>query len=423
MKKESFNPSDSFPPVPGPEKKSPPSQGSSGEKGQKSISEISSEDLDKIFFPEKQPRDSKDEALLRGPDLREIADLPTASSPPQLPLEKTEKPGIYIEDATPLPPQETPRAKQTFTIPHPERKSTAATNIPDFRVPVRRKKSTLNIKVKTPTSVPPQTTPSRDDITQVFVPADRIDASGNIMPAAEEILAGSEAARRKQLQPLYALMLAYGRRIHFKKTIAICAEFLDIAPDAAERRIRYGKGILFEHLTLATALGLRERFLSISQGIRIVRENNKAKIPEPKEILLWLFSRRHFQVQTEKEKLVLSWDEVQLMSAGSIRLHLTGNSYKKALDFIIGKPFIHLRIWDTTFNYKSSGITYDSLGKSNFLNLIKVIKRFTKKARLSPTLKELIDHNFSEPKHFESLEEFDNYTRWLYLSFFGDPLR
>jgi hypothetical protein len=100
-----------------------------------------------------------------------------------------------------------------------------------------------------------------------------------------------------------------------------------------------------------------------------------------------------------------------------------GDSYKKTLDVIMINPFVHLRIWDTTFDYKRSGINEETLGKLNFLNLIKVIKRFNQKARFSPTINEMLDKNNNEPRNFESIEEFDNYARWLFLSFFGKPLR
>lgn len=321
------------------------------------LSEVSSVELDNIFFPE------------------EKKGQPPAGSTPRIPR-------ISLEDATPIPLEKEPPQK---------------THIP-----------------------------SPAEITSFFVPADRIDARGNIIPVEpppEETDNGIGHGMRKKPGPLYTVMLAFGRRIHFTKTISLCSEFLGITKEEAERRIRFGKGILFENVDAATARDLQEQFINISQGVRIVRENALARIPEPQEVLVWLFSRRHFQVTTNHEKLVLPWENIRLAVAGGVRLHKTGYSHKKVLDMILSEPHIRLRVWDATFNYRASGVPFDSLGEANFLNLIKILVRFIKKAHFSPTLKEMIDMNLADPRHFESLDEFENYARWLYLTFYGEPLR
>lgn len=264
------------------------------------------------------------------------------------------------------------------------------------------------------------------DITKVFVPADHIDEKGNIIPPKKgEEMTGAQASEQAHKKPeiLYTIMLAYGRRIHFVKTIELCSEFLQIPPEAAERRIRFGKGILFEHVSLDNAKLLQNRFLNISQGIRIVREDSKTALPEPKDVDTWLFSRRHFQILTDGEKMILAWENIRMMSSGSIRLQRAGGTHKKVLDICLNEPLLRLRIWDTTFNYKASGVPYDSFGETNFLNLVKTLARFVKNPHVSPPLKEMLEMNLAEPRRFESEEEFDNYTRWLYLSFFGEPLR
>ena len=218
-------------------------------------------------------------------------------------------------------------------------------------------------------------------------------------------------------------MLAFGRRIHFVKTIELCSEYLQIPPEAAERRIRFGKGILFEHVSRYDAQMLQNRFLNISQGIRIVKEDPKTQIPEPMEIHTWLFSKRHFQIISESEKKILAWGNIRMMAAGSIRLQRAGQTHKKVLDICLNEPLLRLRLWDTTFNYKASGIPYDHFGETNFLNLVKTLARFVKNPHVSPPLKEMLEKNLAEPRRFDSEEEFENYSRWLYLTFFGEPLR
>lgn len=365
---------------------------------QNPIVELSSVELDNIFFPQEKKEQKP------------------GGSTPRIPR-------LSIEDATPIPPEKEPLRKTHVPLPAQWQKTPEGS----FRLP---KKPQPQMPPKEETRrVAPESKPSAPspvEITSFFVPADRIDARGNIIPlepCSDETAEWLARGMRKKSGPLYTVMLAFGRRIHFIKTINLCSEFLGITKEEAERRIRFGKGILFENVDAATARDLQVKFTNISQGVRIVRENDLARIPEPQEVLVWLFSRRHFQVATNHEKLVLPWDNIQLVVAGGVRLHETGRSHKKVLDMVLSEPYIRLRVWDTTFNYKASGVPFEPLGEVNFLNLIKVLVRFIKKAHFSPTLKEMIDMNLADPRHFESLDEFENYTRWLYLTFYGEPLR
>jgi hypothetical protein len=364
------------------------------------IGEVSSVELDNIFFPE------------------EKKGQPPAGSIPRIPR-------LSLEDATPIPFEK--ELPQKTHIPSPGQWQ--KTREVSFRPPLAPqpqmppKEGARRVAPKPQLSA---SAPSPAEITSFFVPADRIDARGNIIPVEpppEETADGIGHGLRKKPGPLYTVMLAFGRRIHFTKTISLCSEFLGITKKEAERRIRFGKGILFENVDAAAARDLQVQFTKISQGVRIVRENALARIPEPQEVLVWLFSRRHFQVTTNHEKLVLPWDNIQLAVAGGVRLHETGHSHKKVLDMILSEPNIRLRVWDATFNYRASGVPFASLGEANFLNLIKILVRFIKKAHFSPTLKEMIDMNLADPRHFENMEEFENYTRWLYLTFYGEPLR
>ena len=381
------------------------------------LRELRTLDLDNISSPEKQKGGSSNLIHSMRSDLKNLnisietpasGDNPSSQQPRQ----------IHIEAATPIPPpREEPGKKKAGP--------STQVNIPEPSPGLKERQR--RILKREFLGSPPQESPEKmgTDITKVFVPAYRIDDKGNILAPEkqEDTTAIKEKEKpRKKTGPLYTILLAVGRKIHLKKTIEICSEFLKISPQAAERRIRFGKGILFEHVDRDSALFLQDRFLSISQGIKIVQENMLAPMPEPEEILVWLFSRRHFQVQTEKEKLVLPWEGVQMLCAGSVRLQSTRESYKKVLDIILASPPLHLRIWDTTFDYKKSGITNTALGEKNFLNLAQVLLRFTQKAKVSPTLEEMVEKDASEPNHFESLEEFENYTRWLYLSYFAKPV-
>jgi len=377
--------------------------------------EISSVDLDNIFFPEEPTGELTEREPPSRLSMNDLVDIPTP--PPRTPSSPTSK--IRVEDATPPPPWE--RKPQETKPPAPPRKDPrSGQKIPDFRLPKGKIRSD---KIFIPPAGDSIGKYGSLDVTKVFVPADRIDEKGKVLPSPPEESTGYPGAVSRKPQPLYKIMLSYGRRIHFRRTIALCSEFLGIAPEVAERRIRYGKGILFEHLDKDTVRDLHRRFLGISQGIRIVKENKSSRIPDPKEVQVWLFSGRHFQVHTEKEKIVLPWKGIRVFCTGNIRLHPSGESYKKVLDAILGNPFVHLRIWDTTFNYKSSGISRESVKDTNFLKLLKTLTRFTKNVRFSPTIKEMLDGNQKEPKRFQSLEEFNNYTRWVYLTFFGEPLR
>jgi hypothetical protein len=387
-------------------------------KNQEPGKDMSFTDLDNIFFPDDKIDDLLNRDSFSSDNLDNLDGIPPenfkTSQPPPI-----REPRIKIEDATPIPiPEEGPKKTVLSEI-------DLSRKLTDLRSEIKKKKAKYPKQGIESPFFSQLSDKSGSDITKVFVPANRIDEKGNVLPEKPEDTTGIQkpSLQKAKTGPLYTVLLAYGRRIHFKKTIDVCAEFLEIAPQEAERRIRFGKGILFEHMDEDKALFLQKQFLAISQGVRIIQENTFSRIPEAKDVIVWLFSRRHFQIQTEKEKLVLPWDDIQLVCSGNVRLHFVGDSYKKTLDVIMINPFVHLRIWDTTFDYKRSGINEETLGKLNFLNLIKVIKRFNQKARFSPTINEMLDKNNNEPRNFESIEEFDNYARWLFLSFFGKPLR
>ncbi|HOE63117.1 MAG TPA: hypothetical protein PKW18_09190 [Candidatus Sumerlaeota bacterium] len=392
------------------------------------IAEISPEELDTIFFPG-APKESQHQHKTQS----ETPSRPSSSRTPS-----SRKNAIIIEDATPIPIDKEPPHKTRIPAasapPSPSSDWQHAAPKTD-PLPPHAPTPPLSPKRHAPVPKPPLPS-SRDassifdaqtgDITKIFVPADRIDEKGNIIPLkkAEEISA-AEAQKQAQKKPetLYTIMLAFGRRIHFVKTIELCSEYLQIPPEAAERRIRFGKGILFEHVSRYDAQMLQNRFLNISQGIRIVKEDPKTQIPEPMEIHTWLFSKRHFQIISESEKKILAWGNIRMMAAGSIRLQRAGQTHKKVLDICLNEPLLRLRLWDTTFNYKASGIPYDHFGETNFLNLVKTLARFVKNPHVSPPLKEMLEKNLAEPRRFDSEEEFENYSRWLYLTFFGEPLR
>jgi hypothetical protein len=417
MKKDSVHPPDSRS-EPGSDKKGENRLDSPSEKPRDPGKDKSFTDLDNIFFPDEKindllERDGYSDNHLANRD-NIFTENPKASQAPPNP-----EPRIKIEDATPIPlPDEAPPKKALHEI-------DLSKKLTDLRMEIKKKKAKSSQKTLDTPFFSNLSEKSAADITKVFVPANRIDEKGNVLPETPEDTTGIKkpALQKPKTGPLYTILLAYGRRIHFKKTIDVCAEFLEISPQEAERRIRFGKGILFEHVDEEKAQMLQKKFMNISQGIRVILENNFSRLPEAKEVMLWLFSKRHFQIQTEKEKLVLPWDGVQLVCSGNVRLHFKGDSYKKILDIVMINPFTRLRIWDTIFDYKRSGINKVSLEDSNFLNLIKIIKQFTQKARFSPSVKEMLDKNNNEPRSFESIDEFENYTRWLFLSFFGKPLR
>ena len=418
-----------------PEKKHP----HNGEKDQRNekknregneLPEISSVELDNIFFPELEEKKKKEDRSL-GRDSRRI-EIEEAAASPVPPFgrksDESSKLDIRIEDATPLP-KETSR-------PRPEIKPEPEAPKKQKRVPPRLKKIKPPSSVRrSPVQPPPPKKPVKKpvpkrkpepagenplqqhpaDVTRIFLPANRIDEHGKVIPLPKK--------KKESHKPdeFYAIMLQYGRSIHFRRTINFFCDYYNIDRISAQRRIRFGKGILFRSLDRATAEDLKKSLQAVPQDIHVVKETSQTVLPEPKEILVWLFSGRHFQVQTDKEKFVLSWKNVKLLCGGNVRL--AGDSYKKVLDVTLSEPFMRIRIWDTTFNYKASGIKYDSLGNRNFLNLVKVLKKFTKGARFSPTLEEMLKQDLPEPKKFESPEEFDNYNQWLYFTFFGEPMR
>lgn len=388
-----------------------------------SLIEVSSLDLNQIFFPDSGilPEDDKE----KSGQLKDIYDAPTFAG--QKDHSSSSKiPKISIEEATPLPSRDESSLTGKVSPPtKPPEKSSHSVKI--------RKRSSEDI----PHTPKPQKikmterrrnvlhSQSSADITRIFFPANRIDEKGNIIPAEEPRISEKDDTGTRIQQssgPFYILMLAYGRRIRLRKCVQICSELWGISPRAAQRRIRFGKGILFEHLERGDALRFQERFLSVNQGVHIVRETEGSHLPEPLDVNKWLFSGRHFQIVTESDKQVFAWENINLVSAGNVRISSSSDSHKKVLDIILDEPYARLRIWDNTFNYKASGIGYDFTGKTNLYNLLKILKRYLKKARLSPIVKEMLEHKQYEPRDFEMPEEFDNYNRWLFLTYFGKPL-
>ncbi|MBN1902195.1 hypothetical protein JW926_12795 [Candidatus Sumerlaeota bacterium] len=390
----------------------------SGGKLRESGKDVSLTDLDNILFTKDDVKNHFDRGSISLPYKENLDDIPT-DRPQTIPAPPKEEPRMRIEDATPIPAPEEPVRKPALPDIDLSRKLT------DLRSEFKKKKAKSQEKNPDAAFFGKFSGKSDADITRAFVPANRIDDKGNILPEKPEETTGVNKPRMTKADqgPFYTILLAYNRRIHFKKTIEICSGIMNIPPQETERRIRFGKGVLFEHVDEEKALYLQKQFLNISQGVRIVEENESSCIPDSKDVIVWLFSKRHFQVQTEKEKLTLPWEGVQLLCSGNVRFHFRSNTHKKILDVIGINPFVRLRVWDATFDYKSSGITQNSSGKTNFIDLIKIISRFSGKARLSPTIMEMLEKNIDEPRNFGSIEEFDNYIRWLFLSFYGKPLR
>jgi hypothetical protein len=79
----------------------------------------------------------------------------------------------------------------------------------------------------------------------------------------------------------------------------------------------------------------------------------------------------------------------------------------------------HLRLYDTTFNFRSWGAASASIPEQ-FRELLLSWKKLFPKAVVSHTIETLAKSDAATLQVFETILEYEQYNRWLLLSHFGD---
>lgn len=178
-----------------------------------------------------------------------------------------------------------------------------------------------------------------------------------------------------------------------------------------------GKGLLARHIEPREAQLLKKGCENIGQSVELIEEKKAFEFPEPLEIISLEVTSNALELFTTKDKYYLSLRNLVLISAGGVKIAPGIEGTKRVLDLFIQNPRYHMRIWDATFNYKSSHLFEAEGSDFNFYRLVKKISMNAPFARESFTVKKMVNEQRCYPMEFNTVKEFENYNTWILLAY------
>lgn len=220
----------------------------------------------------------------------------------------------------------------------------------------------------------------------------------------------------------YSVIFEPGQTIEPDIFVNIISEIINVEPKITRKRLMHGKGIILRNIECSNALVILKRFYENKQKVLAIREDDILLYKESKEVLHCNFFDSGFNCVTAHDTYKILSKEIFLISFGGIKISSESNSNRNVLDIFVQSPHIRLRFWETTFNFKQSGINYEPTHVNNIYNLIKKLSAVAPHAILCPNIKTILKHPERQPRHFHSILEFENYGDWLLFSYFGKDL-
>lgn len=218
----------------------------------------------------------------------------------------------------------------------------------------------------------------------------------------------------------FSVLFPPGKRIHFEETCDLVGRFLEIEPNLARRKLRSGKGIVLSDLSYDEMRDFYRMLLDISQQFVFVRQSEDTLSDPVEEILAARREENGIRVTTQRAQFRVEWEKVFLLSAGKIRESRQAARPLGLADLYVREPHRrHLRILDTTFSYRSWGISTTPTSEP-LRELLLDWKKLFPKAVASHTIEMLAKSDDAALQVFESIVEYEQYNRWLLLSHFGD---
>jgi len=220
----------------------------------------------------------------------------------------------------------------------------------------------------------------------------------------------------------FSAILPLGKRIHFDATCEVLARHLDIDPSAAKRKVRRGKGIVLRDLSYDEMVEFYHSLLDCPQKIVFVRQSEELDYGAVQPMLSAQPLDRNAKVATERGLFRVEWEHVKLISAGWVRTSRTSEEQDLVADFFIQSPSRHLRLYDNTFSYRSWYGQDTPPPEDRFRILVLQWAHQCPSAQLSHTIQLVTKEQLEDFQVFSSINEFDNYNRWLILGHFGEQI-
>ncbi len=220
----------------------------------------------------------------------------------------------------------------------------------------------------------------------------------------------------------YTIIFEPGQMIDPSLMLNILSKILDEDPRLSRKRIVHGKGIISRNINFQSAVNMLKSFYEKGQKVLVVREDRALIYDSPIEISSCNFFENGFNAFTAYEEYKILSTEIFLMAMGGILVYSESDYPKNVLDIFIQEPHVRLRFWETTFNFKQSGLLYESDKSNNILNIIKKLTAVAPHAIICPNIKSLLKNPDRKIRHFHSIMEFENYADWMLLSYFGKDL-
>ncbi len=229
----------------------------------------------------------------------------------------------------------------------------------------------------------------------------------------------------------YFLIIPRKENINFRLLAQTIAEYRQIDLPTAERSLVIGKGIILRQVPFADTMRLCRELTSKGQRTIAVLSEPEILLPSPIDISCCWFYKDYIELATEQplamaaEKQRYSWKDVKFLSCGNVDMEPGQCAFKALLDFVVAtgnEPLRLFRIWENTFEFKSTNLLLNSMAQENFLLLVTEIYKRSREAVATPVVREMARQRALAPRQFAAPDVYENYTLWYYLNYFGKRL-
>jgi hypothetical protein len=157
------------------------------------------------------------------------------------------------------------------------------------------------------------------------------------------------------------------------------------------------------------------------QKVLFVRQSEGVDYGPVQEILSARPREDGVRLTTERGQFRVEWGQVRLITAGNVRESRGSENSDLLAELFVDAPRRHLRLVDTTFNYRSWGMEHPEPGKA-FREFVLSWREQCPESAFSHTIELVARGKTEEFQVFSSLTEFENYNRWLLLAHLGEQI-
>jgi hypothetical protein len=213
----------------------------------------------------------------------------------------------------------------------------------------------------------------------------------------------------------YSVVLAPERPIELPIVVAVLAPLLNMPPEAAHHAVLRRRGLLAEGLGAAAARDMAEQLARHGQAVTVCDEGALPDFPPVEDLFAVTEQAGGARFQTTEELHSVNWGDIWLIGAGQVMLR-PGTPPRTVVDFIIGRPGLHLRAWENLFRFPKQ--VEQTIGTQFHRRMEQVSSHATTALRTRTFAHWALGEAKRPPHRFNSLIEYDNFLRWHLLAFF-----